>query len=218
MTTTKILVSISLLCILFSLFAVTVSADDYYIVNKTNGKFHLPTCSYLPDSSNRYTIQRDEIENYPKLSPCGHCDPLNNYVYEPENPGQSSGGSSSSSSGNSSKNSSKETWLERKENEGTPLLDMLAGVFIFFVIWFSGGFFIETIDEEKSYRYKLFWPGRILLALLCILSIFILIGICSTDGSGIIKLFLNAIYLPILFAILFVLSLIWVFINQDKLL
>ena len=215
MKTTKILVLILLLCIMFSLFAVTASADDYYVVNKTSGKFHLPSCSYLPDSSNSYTIPRDEIENYPSLSPCGHCKPLNNYVYEPQKPGQSSGGASSNSS---SKDSPQLTWVERKEKEGTPILDILACMFIFFVVWFSGGFFIETIDEEKSYHYKLFWPGRILLALLCMLSIFILIGILYTDGSGIIKLFTNAIYLPILFAILFVLSLIWVIINQDELL
>lgn len=99
---TKFIIIIFLSLCIFSAFApITAYAyDDYYIVNATSGKFHLTTCSYLPEYGNRYTVSRAEIDDYPKLSPCKHCDPLNNLVYEPENPGQSSGGSSSLSSNN----------------------------------------------------------------------------------------------------------------------
>ncbi len=102
-TSTKIAIAIVvLLCLVICGAAIGVSASgDYYVVNATSGKFHLPTCSYLPDPSNRYTIPREDITNpeYAKLSPCAHCDPLNKFVYEPENPGQSSDGSFSGSLG-----------------------------------------------------------------------------------------------------------------------
>ena len=78
------------------------AAEDYYIVNKSSKKFHIPSCSYLPKESNSYTIRRSEINKpmYSDLSPCSHCDPLNNYVYEPENSGSS--GSASGSGGSHS--------------------------------------------------------------------------------------------------------------------
>ena len=92
---TKIPTLIILLLCIFSVFSPILSSasEDYYIVNATSGKFHLPTCSYLPEPGNRYTIPREDINlpKYSKLSPCKHCDPLNNFVYTPENPGQHGG-------------------------------------------------------------------------------------------------------------------------------
>lgn len=212
MKTTKILVLILLLCIMFSLFAVTASADDYYVVNKTSGKFHLPSCSYLPDSSNRYTIPRDEIENYPGLSPCGHCKPLNNYVYEPENPGQSSGGASSNSS---SKDSPQITWLERKEKEGTPILDIIAIIFFGAITYFAGALFIDMLPRDEYY-YNLGWFGKISLCILTLISALIAISLLNAEGSSIIKLFINASFLLIIFAISLVSSAVWCLINKDN--
>lgn len=75
------------------------AAEDYYIVNKTSKKFHLPSCSYLPNPSNSYTIPRSDITKtkYSSLSPCAHCDPLSNDYYSPKEPVQSSGNTGSSS-------------------------------------------------------------------------------------------------------------------------
>ena len=50
-------------------------SEDYYIVNEKTGKYHLPSCSYLPASSNSYTLSRSRVSKYPGLSPCGHCKP-----------------------------------------------------------------------------------------------------------------------------------------------
>lgn len=91
----KLLTAFTLFALIFLLFAVIVTASDYFIVNKTTGKFHLPSCSYLPDYGNRYTIERSEIEKYPSLSPCGHCKPLTSSYYSPANSGQSSSSASS---------------------------------------------------------------------------------------------------------------------------
>lgn len=94
MKRSKILVFILLLAILLSVFVINVSAHGIYVVNKSTNKYHLPDCSYLPSASNSYTIYRDDIDNYPNLSPCGHCRPDIYHSYEPANPGQSSSDSS----------------------------------------------------------------------------------------------------------------------------
>ena len=95
MKRSKILVFILLLAILLSVFVINVSAHGIYVVNKSTNKYHLPDCSYLPSASNSYTIYRDDIDNYPNLSPCGHCRPASYHSYEPANPGQSDSSSSS---------------------------------------------------------------------------------------------------------------------------
>lgn len=49
--------------------------SDGYIGNASTKKFHVPSCSYLPDSSNRtYFDTRDEALGA-GYSPCGHCHP-----------------------------------------------------------------------------------------------------------------------------------------------
>lgn len=95
MKRTKIFVFISLLTVILSIFAISVYAHGVYVVNKSTNKYHLPDCSYLPSSSNSYTISRDDIDNYSNLSPCGHCRPDIYHSYEPANPGQSDSSSSS---------------------------------------------------------------------------------------------------------------------------
>ena len=95
MKRSKILVFILLLAILLSVLVINVSAHGIYVVNKSTNKYHLPDCSYLPSASNSYTIYRDDIDNYPNLSPCGHCRPDIYHSYEPANPGQSDSSSSS---------------------------------------------------------------------------------------------------------------------------
>lgn len=60
--------------------SITSSKNDYYIVNKTSKKFHLPSCTSLPSSSNSYKVSVDDINKsaYSDLSPCGICKPLDN--------------------------------------------------------------------------------------------------------------------------------------------
>lgn len=95
MKRSKILFLFLLLTVILSIFAIGVSAHGVYVVNKSTNKYHLPDCSYLPSSSNSYTISRDDIDNYSNLSPCGHCRPDIYHSYEPANPGQSDSSSSS---------------------------------------------------------------------------------------------------------------------------
>ena len=207
---TKFIIIISLSLCIFSAFApITAYAyDDYYIVNATSVKFHRTTCSYLPDYGNRYPVPRDKIGDYPKLSPCKHCDPLNNLVYEPENPGQSSSGNSSSGS------SKQKTWIERKEKEGTPLLDFLTVLFLGAITLLSIALFVEVYPDNNYYRLS--WLGKISLFFLSATSIMIIWGILNVEGSGIIKLFVNASLLLIIFAISLLSSGIWCLINKDK--
>lgn len=64
-------------------FAHAYDADDpstYYIANKETGKFHLPNCSYLPNEYNSYLVDVHNTSKLKRLSPCGHCDPLNNEI------------------------------------------------------------------------------------------------------------------------------------------
>lgn len=49
--------------------------SNTYIGNRNSHKFHLPTCSYLPDKNNQVTFNsRDEALNA-GYTPCGHCNP-----------------------------------------------------------------------------------------------------------------------------------------------
>lgn len=48
---------------------------DTYIGNKSSKKFHLPTCSYLPDQNNQVTFESREEAIAAGYSPCGHCHP-----------------------------------------------------------------------------------------------------------------------------------------------
>lgn len=218
MKRSKILVFILLLAILLSVFVINVSAHGIYVVNKSTNKYHLPDCSYLPSASNSYTIYRDDIDNYPNLSPCGHCRPDIYHSYEPANPGQSSGGSSDSSTSKPSTEKQKETWLEKKQREGTPLFDWIVIILVGLIAWFSGAFFIEVYQEDNPYYYKLSWLGKILLFLLCIISIFIVIFVFGSKGSGIINLVINHKWIPISFIVLLIPTIPWVIINQEQLL
>ena len=46
-----------------------------YIGNKSSKKFHLPTCSYLPNQSNQVTFHSREEALSAGYDPCGHCHP-----------------------------------------------------------------------------------------------------------------------------------------------
>jgi len=48
---------------------------DTYIGNKSSKKFHLPTCSYLPDRDHQVTFDSREDAIAAGYSPCGHCHP-----------------------------------------------------------------------------------------------------------------------------------------------
>lgn len=48
---------------------------DTYIGNASSKKFHLPTCSYLPDKSNQVTFDSREDAIAAGYIPCGHCHP-----------------------------------------------------------------------------------------------------------------------------------------------
>lgn len=48
---------------------------DTYIGNKNSKKFHLPTCSYLPNQSNQVTFNSREEALAAGYDPCGHCKP-----------------------------------------------------------------------------------------------------------------------------------------------
>lgn len=48
---------------------------DTYIGNKSSKKFHLPSCSYLPDQNNQVTFDSREDALAAGYSPCGHCHP-----------------------------------------------------------------------------------------------------------------------------------------------
>lgn len=48
---------------------------DAYIGNKSSKKFHLPTCSYLPDAANQITFDSRDDAIAAGYSPCGHCHP-----------------------------------------------------------------------------------------------------------------------------------------------
>lgn len=54
----------------------TIGADNgLYIINTSSGIFHLPDCSYLPDSDNSKTVfSRDEALSEGCV-PCSHCNP-----------------------------------------------------------------------------------------------------------------------------------------------
>lgn len=82
MKTTKILIFSSFLIFLFSIFTITIFADDYFILNTESGKYHRNSCDYLPSYEKRERIDAYELESelkkYSHLfpSPCLHCDPL----------------------------------------------------------------------------------------------------------------------------------------------
>lgn len=46
-----------------------------YIGNRNTKKFHLPTCSYLPDQANQVTFATREDAIAAGYDPCGHCHP-----------------------------------------------------------------------------------------------------------------------------------------------
>lgn len=46
-----------------------------YIGNKSSKKFHLPSCSYLPDQNNQVTFDSREEAIAAGYDPCGHCHP-----------------------------------------------------------------------------------------------------------------------------------------------
>lgn len=48
---------------------------DTYIGNTSSKKFHLPTCSYLPDAANQITFDSRDEAIAAGYDPCGHCHP-----------------------------------------------------------------------------------------------------------------------------------------------
>lgn len=82
MKRSKILFLFLLLTLLFSIFTVTVYADDNFVINTESGKYHRESCNYLPSYEKRERIDayelEAELENYAYLSPspCKHCNPL----------------------------------------------------------------------------------------------------------------------------------------------
>jgi hypothetical protein len=56
---------------------VTRAAPVYstYIGSADTKKFHLPTCSYLPDPQNQLTFASREDALAAGYAPCGHCHP-----------------------------------------------------------------------------------------------------------------------------------------------
>lgn len=51
------------------------AGNGVYIVNTSNGTYHLPGCSFLPESENsKIVFSRDDAKAYGG-SPCGHCNP-----------------------------------------------------------------------------------------------------------------------------------------------
>lgn len=76
MKTIKFFILISLVAILFSLFAVIALADDYFILNTESGKYHRESCRYLPAASKRARLDVEKIGSYSNISPCQHCNPL----------------------------------------------------------------------------------------------------------------------------------------------
>lgn len=46
-----------------------------YIGNTSSKKFHLPTCSYLPDAANQITFDSRDEAIAAGYEPCGHCHP-----------------------------------------------------------------------------------------------------------------------------------------------
>lgn len=46
-----------------------------YIGNTSSKKFHLPTCSYLPDAANQITFDSRDEAIAAGYDPCGHCKP-----------------------------------------------------------------------------------------------------------------------------------------------
>lgn len=208
----KIVCLFIILLALLSCFSIISYAEtyyDYYIVNKTSNKFHLPNCSYLPEPSNRYKISCDEIDEYSNLTPCKKCNPLRY---------SSSNSQSSSNSNKTESNSTDKTWVERKMDKGTPLLDIIAGIFLFIVMWISGALFFELISQDDSCRCKLSWFGKIFLAALCILSALFLLSAKNVDGSAVIKMFVNATPLIIIYIAILIPSTIWTIVNIDNLL
>lgn len=49
--------------------------SNSYIGNKNSHKFHLPTCSYLPDQGNQVIFDSRDEAISAGYSPCGHCKP-----------------------------------------------------------------------------------------------------------------------------------------------
>lgn len=49
--------------------------EDAYIGNKNSKKFHLPSCSYLPNQSNQIVFDSREEAIAAGYDPCGHCHP-----------------------------------------------------------------------------------------------------------------------------------------------
>ena len=70
----KAIIIAFLFVLLFSSLTLSVFAYDYYIVNKNTGKYHEPTCSYLPYDENSYEISSTS-PRLSSLSPCSHCRP-----------------------------------------------------------------------------------------------------------------------------------------------
>lgn len=48
---------------------------DTYIGNSESKKFHLPTCSYLPDAEHQVTFDSRDDAIAAGYEPCGHCKP-----------------------------------------------------------------------------------------------------------------------------------------------
>lgn len=49
--------------------------SDTYIGNRKSKKFHLPSCSYLPDQYNQVELDSREEAIEKGYTPCGHCNP-----------------------------------------------------------------------------------------------------------------------------------------------
>ena len=48
---------------------------DQYIGSKNSKKFHVPSCSYLPDQENQILFETRDEAIAAGYSPCGHCKP-----------------------------------------------------------------------------------------------------------------------------------------------
>lgn len=46
---------------------------DYYILNTKTKKYHVPSCSYLPNQENSMKIKREKIKYYTEYIPCQKC-------------------------------------------------------------------------------------------------------------------------------------------------
>lgn len=46
-----------------------------YIGNTETNKYHVSSCSYLPDSNHRVSLENCGAASSGGYSPCGHCEP-----------------------------------------------------------------------------------------------------------------------------------------------